>query len=76
KLASKKQNHTLNGKKSMAKKQQTKTTKHTIEFSNNRLFLLCHPVLGQPHQLNLKLAGKSNCFFLAYFIRSEATSPA
>jgi hypothetical protein len=30
-----KNNHTLNGKKNAAKKQQTKTTKHTIEFSNN-----------------------------------------
>ncbi|WP_396903411.1 hypothetical protein, partial [Mycolicibacterium sp.] len=57
-------------------KQQTKTTKHTIEFSNNRLFLLCRPVLGQPRQLNSNLAGKSSCIILAYFIRSEATSPA
>ncbi|WP_217159981.1 hypothetical protein, partial [[Mycobacterium] fortunisiensis] len=64
------------GKKSMTKKQQTKTTKHTIEFSNNRLFCFCHPVLGQPHQRNLHLAGKSSCFILEYFIRSEATSPA
>ena len=35
KLASK-NNPPLNGKKRQAKKQQTKTTKHTIEFSNNR----------------------------------------
>ncbi|MEN4447392.1 hypothetical protein, partial [Mycobacterium sp. SM3041] len=36
KLASKKQPHPTNGKtRGMAKKQQTKTTKHTIEFSNN-----------------------------------------
>ncbi|WP_264019560.1 hypothetical protein, partial [Mycolicibacterium setense] len=76
KLASKNNNHTLNGKKNVAKKQQTKTTKHTIEFSNNRLYFFCHPVLGQPHQLNYILAGKSSCFILAYFIRSEATSPA
>ncbi|MGE4027195.1 hypothetical protein, partial [Mycolicibacterium sp.] len=30
-----KNNPPLNGKKRRAKKQQTKTTKHTIEFSNN-----------------------------------------
>ncbi|WP_264002689.1 hypothetical protein, partial [Mycolicibacterium chitae] len=38
-------NHALNGKKNAAKKQQTKTTKHTIEFSNNRLCFL-FPLFG------------------------------
>jgi hypothetical protein len=37
KLASKKRHTPTRGYQSMAKKQQTKTTKHTIEFSNNRL---------------------------------------
>ncbi|MFL0243326.1 hypothetical protein, partial [Mycobacterium sp. SMC-17] len=39
KLASKKQPHPTNGKtRGAVKKQQTKTTKHTIEFSNNTPF--------------------------------------
>ena len=36
----------------MAKKQQTKTTKHTIEFSNNRPTLFCAPIRGNPASLD------------------------
>ncbi|MGV0811498.1 hypothetical protein ABQF34_06010, partial [Mycolicibacterium boenickei] len=49
----KQQNHTLNGKKSVAKKQQTKTTKHTIEFSNNRPCYFVTLFWGNPTSLIL-----------------------
>jgi hypothetical protein len=67
KLASKKQQTTTCDQRKtgspptqMAQKQQTKTTKHTIEFSNNRLLCTSVPVSGQPCQLNLSAAVKSS----------------
>ncbi|WP_205879990.1 hypothetical protein, partial [Mycolicibacterium peregrinum] len=62
--------------KERGKKNNKQKPPNTLLSSQTTDFLLCHPVLGQPHQLNRNLAGKSSCFILAYFIRSEATSPA
>ncbi|WP_273735033.1 hypothetical protein, partial [Mycolicibacterium septicum] len=60
----------------MAKNNKQKPPNTLLSSQTTGFFLLCHPVLGQPHQLNRNLAGKSSCFNLACFIRSEATSPA
>ncbi|MGW4096811.1 hypothetical protein, partial [Mycobacterium sp. NPDC004974] len=68
-------NHTLNGKKSVAKKQQTKTTKHTIEFSNNRLYFFAALFWGNLTSL-IKSLWLVKLPVLACFIRTEATPPA
>ncbi|QZY44844.1 hypothetical protein K5L12_21795, partial [Mycolicibacterium austroafricanum] len=53
----------LNGKKRQAKKQQTKTTKHTIEFSNNRPDFVGYPFSGQPCQLKLSSPASQTSVF-------------
>ncbi|MGA5542988.1 hypothetical protein ACPCIR_14135, partial [Mycobacterium sp. NPDC051198] len=51
KLASKKQQPHPKREKERGQKQQTKTTKHTIEFSNNRLFCFVTLFWGNPTSL-------------------------
>ncbi|MCA4725815.1 urea transporter, partial [Mycolicibacterium fortuitum] len=51
KLASKKQQPHPKREKERGQKQQTKTTKHTIEFSNNRLFCFVALFWGNPASL-------------------------
>jgi hypothetical protein len=67
KLASKKQPPHVAGRREVphkdGQKQQTKTTKHTIEFSNNRLDCSEVPVSGQPCQLKLSRLGSQTSLF-------------